>query len=220
VSEVVLEKPKCRWCRSDIPEAKATICSVCKWPQVSIECRVCQRAIPENATFCNDCKSYQGSVLRWIPRSLIGLSLITTLVAVINPAVTAFDWYRHYDSKTSANLFMPPDLNKISLYVWNSGRNPSAVLHCRLHYTDSEDDDLELVPFDAKQVLIGANAQSVLDLKVPKVEKQPFAKGPAKVLVEIQESNGNLNKFTRDLPPYFLIAIRDNFNAPGRGASK
>lgn len=169
-------------------------------------CNVCGKPIPVGIGFCNNCKSYQ-DWRRHIPGSQVPLTLLTTLIAVITPAIAVMSWVLHYDSATSA-VFVSASRDKILVYVWNTGRNPSAVLKTRLLYTGASLQDADLDAATWAQLLIEPNGHSILDLTI----QEPRMKPPvyeckcasARVEVDVQESDGSRSRHEIPLPADFV----------------
>lgn len=185
---------------SDVPPAAAD-----KPPQTEKPCQVCREPIPYDAGFCNNCKSYQ-DWRRYIPGSQVPLALLTALIAIITPAITAVSWLRHYQSNTSA-VFVSAGPDKILVYVWNTGRNPSAVLKTRLLYTGAPLQDADLDPATWAQALIKQNGHSILDLTIREPRMKPAVSqckcASARVVVDVQESDGSRSTHEIPLPGNF-----------------
>ncbi len=201
---------ECNQCGSKIESARAVICPQCKFTQDSKTCKICQKAMPKKADYCNECKSYQ-DWRRHIPGSQVTLSLLIALVAVLTPAVTVVNWILDYPSHTSAAL-VTADAGKIVLIVWNTGRKPSAVTRCQLLYSGVGIQDVpELAATSRVTPLIPAGGQSVIELAVPPPKAKTVTlsnKESANVLIDVQESNGDRRLPPVRLPPDFIGAVR------------
>jgi len=211
------EQSKCVVCGSN--HNPALICPVCKLPADTEPCGVCRKPIPKGADYCNDCKTYQK--LPFIPRSMLGLSLVTTLIAVITPAITAWNWVTNYDSHTRA-VVVRAHRAEIAVYLWNTGRNPSAVLDVGLHYSGVPLQDVAMVPAVALTRLIKPNDTSTIILSLP--EPMPKQGAPprtrnasANLSIVVQESDGEQRTIMAPLQPKF---IDDVLSQPPRADRK
>lgn len=169
----------------------ALICPNCKLPANTDECKACKKRIPYDADFCNECKAYQK--LRFIPRSMLGLSLATALLAVATTAVNAGSWLYHYPSRTHAAVIRA-HRGEIEVYVWNTGQNPSAVVDAQLHYSGVPLEDPRVVPAEGLTRLIQPNNSTVIKLTLPEpVPKAvpPAEKRSAELWFHVRESNGD-----------------------------
>lgn len=169
-------------------------------------CKVCRKEIAHPGKFCFECKSYQDWRLS-ISGAQIPLALLTALISVVTSAITALSWSCYHQSHTSAMVISGTTAG-ISLYVWNTGRNPSVVTTCTLRYTGASNEDIP-IELDPKTALIPAEGQSIIPLnEIPKPHEA--AVQAATLLLKVQESDGD----QRDLPPLklsdaFLTQVRN-----------
>jgi hypothetical protein len=153
-------------------------------------CKVCDKQIPHPGKFCKECKSYQD----WrAPLSGIQapLALLAALISVITSAVTLVSWTAYHNSHTSA-VVVSDTTSGILLYVWNTGRNPSAIVECTLTYAGAKTETFP-VEVEKETALIPREGHSFVKIAVPKPTKRPVTS--ATVFLRVQESNGQ-----RDLP--------------------
>jgi hypothetical protein len=199
------DKEPCPVCGSEkVPTAP--ICPQCKLPPKTKPCKVCKRRIPNDADYCNECNSNQK--FRFVPRSLLALSLLTTFIAVVTPAIAAWNWLEHADSHTSARLINAYGTN-ISVYLWNTGRNPSAVIDVHLRYFGVGLRDTELIPAVPLTRLIEANGHSIVDLTVLQPKSNQLSRlqnAHARLCIAIQESDGKQD-LSVELPTRFVDEV-------------
>jgi hypothetical protein len=165
-------------------------------------CKVCEHEIlPPGKNFCNDCKSFQD--WRWpLTGAQIPLTLLTALISVITSAITAGSWACYHQSHTSATV-MSDATAGISVYVWNTGRNPSAVLTCTLRYMGSKNEDIPIADLKPEILLIPAAGHSIIPITPVPMPHDRAVKAAA-LLLTVQESNG----CKKDLP---ALPLSDKF---------
>lgn len=179
-------------------------------------CKVCGEKIPYEAGFCNQCKSYQ-DWRRFIGGAQVPLALFVALIAIISPTITAVNWLLHYHSKTSV-IVIDADRNNVLLYLWNTGRNPSAVVSTRVLYSCAPLQDDDLLPMIPDNQLIKGNGQAYLELAVQDPKRKnvsPCKSQSARIQVTIQESNGCQSKHEKPLPSTFVGEVLNRLQMSG-----
>ncbi|HEV2720522.1 MAG TPA: hypothetical protein VG323_10930 [Thermoanaerobaculia bacterium] len=166
-------------------------------PQKRI-CKVCGQLPP--GKFCNECKFYQ-DWRRGLSGLQIPLTMLTLTISVLTSLITAGTWSCYHHSKTSATLISAATAG-ISVYVWNTGRNPSVVLKCTLRYSGASNEEFNL-DFKPETGLIPAEGHSIIPL-VPIAPKNPAAVKAAILILTVQESSGH----AKDLPS---LPLSNNF---------
>jgi predicted nucleic acid-binding Zn ribbon protein len=200
-------KKHCVVCDRDIL-VQAEQCEFCNAAQRKRPCLVCKQPIPEDARICNGCKKYQ-NWWRHLTISQLTLSLLISLVAVFPPAITAITYFRDYDSHTYA-ILTNADANAIDLYVWNTGRKPSAILTCVLNFGDVPIQNAELDPVDRTKVVVPPNGYTTIKLTIPELKKEakPIPPNTHKELwIEVEESSNPHHVLRIPLPQNLVLDI-------------
>jgi hypothetical protein len=142
-----IKKP-CRDCLRDI-DVTARRCEFCKCRQVFRPCVVCGSGIRKGSRYCNTCKSYQ-DVRQHFGVSTTFLSILTTLIAVLTPALHAVTDFLNRNSNTS---MIVTDVDEKGVYVQfrNSGGHFSQLAKAQLIF----DDSVPLKPALLQQTEIG-----------------------------------------------------------------
>jgi len=210
MSVVPPSRPPCEVCGNPWPEG-AKICSACKLPRHPVQCGTCGKWIPK-ARYCNECKTYRFWLRRWFTGPPVTLALVTSLISVFASGFTAWSWYVYHESHTSVTLLAANNTDTVSLYVWNTGRSPSIVLSCWLHYANSNHG----VPLELKSgtPTISAAGQSIMEYVIPVPDVRPDDQGH--LTVKVQESNGARPERRVDMTKDFMKALQDRYASAHR----
>jgi predicted nucleic acid-binding Zn ribbon protein len=179
----------------------ATLCTICKSPQGSfLPCVKCGRLIDKKASVCSNCQALQ-HWRRSFSLSTTVLSLLIALIAVMSPAITAYNYLRDYHSRTS---FIVTDFGDktISVYVWNTGSKPSALSRSLLILGNVPLATLEPSKSDRTKTVIPPHDKAILELSVAGLTEKGIALESSKqsstsssespaLLLEIEESDGS-----------------------------
>jgi hypothetical protein len=147
MAEEQVKKP-CPDCDRDI-DIGVRRCPYCKCRQKFRPCVVCGRGIRKGAQYCEFCKSYQ-DVRKHLGLSPILFSILTTLVAVLPPAIHAYIDYLNRDSNTTMAV-KDADENGVYVQFRNSGRQVSQIVRAQLIF----DKSIPLLTADLQQAEIG-----------------------------------------------------------------
>jgi len=93
-------------------------------------CSNCGKRIPFSASFCNECKTYQGVRQHFTVMATI-LSLVLASFAICNGVYVAATYLSDRDSHTRFKVTSADD-DHVILKVWNTGRRPSTLVAYRV----------------------------------------------------------------------------------------
>jgi hypothetical protein len=143
----IVKKP-CKDCGRDI-DITAERCPFCNCLLAYQPCVVCGSGIRKGANYCNTCKSYQ-DIRQHFGVSTTFLSILTTLIAVLTPAIHAYVDYLNRHSNTTVVV---KDVDETGVYVQfrNSGGAFSQISKAQLIF----DPSVPLMPADLQQAEIG-----------------------------------------------------------------
>jgi hypothetical protein len=162
----------------------------------------------EEAKRCNACGTFQRGLRSYLPFSQTVLTLLVALIAVTSPAITGVLYLRDYYSNTKFTVAGADNL-RISVKVWNTGRQPSTVTGCRFLPNGSLPitlPELDLAPEDrkdGKNVIVSREPVTLHFVAttpkwLPKAghsegftrqEFQPIESQLLKMSIEVEESN-------------------------------
>ena len=212
-------KKTCKYCGETNIAATETKCPNCGCTTKLKPCNLCGKPIPEDAKYCNECKSYQDK-RRFFTFSALILSLLTTLVAVLTPAIKEV---RDFLTRNSDTSMMVKDIDHQSVYIylWNTGQAPSTLKGGQLVFDESIPlAPAELQPAEIGNTLIRRDApimvrlrlSDALHLKPGKTQEQVLEQlksHPATLLCFIKETNDPNHALKQVLSNNYYAGTRD-----------
>jgi predicted nucleic acid-binding Zn ribbon protein len=141
----------CKWCGTALEKPDAKRCAKCDLWQGDGRCCVCKEPIPDDAKYCNACKSFQ-SRWRYVSLGQATLALVTALLAVLSAVLPQVRDFLNRNSDTS---FVVASCTRdvVLLSVANTGRSASVLQRFAMSFGDLplETVPLRVVPEDREK---------------------------------------------------------------------
>ena len=126
------ETKSCVVCGTEIKRDITKKCPVCSSDPDGTTCSNCKKRLPSDASFCNECKTYQDFRQHFTIGATL-LSLVIAGIAVVSGVRSAGTYLSERDSHTKFKVTSSDGL-RIYLKVWNTGRQPSMLVGYHLRF--------------------------------------------------------------------------------------
>lgn len=173
-------------------------------------CVVCKNVIPDEARYCNECKSYQ-DIRQYLNVSQTALALIVAALAFLGSSLKAVTDFWNRNSDTTI-VFQGGTVDEITLVAMNTGRSQSLLRRYRLKSGDvlSEAELVLIADPKLPSNVVPANGALTIHLRTNGLATTLSAeelRNKVKTLevtveVEVQESDGDKRKISDTFPAF------------------